>query len=347
MATVPRHALVALGAAALLGVSACGGTAAPPAAGSSATAAASGSAPAQGTWTWSDDRGKNVSLPQRPQRVVAQSAAAAALWDFGVQPVAVFGPHKLKDGGRDPEVGEVDISKVESIGNVWGEFNVEKYAAVQPDLLVSGMYLKNTLWYVPEQSLEAVEAVAPTVGVQLSGKPLVQIIEKYGRLAAALGADPKAPAVVEAKNRFDAAGAALKTLAAEKPDLKVMIVTATPESLYVAYLPDHPDLKYWGELGLNIVHPERPTESEGGFWEVLSWENADKYQADVILVDARSQSMKIEEMAKKPTWAKLPAVKAGQLYPWHAAERYSYLGYAKVMEELKTNLDKSRDDVVK
>jgi iron complex transport system substrate-binding protein len=67
----------------------------------------------------------------------------------------------------------------------------------------------------------------------------------------------------------------------------------------------------------------------------------------VILVDARSQSMKIEEMAKKPTWAKLPAVKAGQLYPWRAAERYSYLGYAKVMEELKANLDKSRDDVVK
>ncbi|MGW4794899.1 ABC transporter substrate-binding protein [Nonomuraea sp. NPDC004297] len=83
----------------------------------------------------------------------------------------------------------------------------------------------------------------------------------------------------------------------------------------VAYLPDHPDIAYWGELGLNIVSPERPTEREGGFWEVLSWENADRYQAGVILVDARSQSMKIEETAAKPTWAKLPAVRAGQLYP--------------------------------
>ncbi|MGW4794900.1 hypothetical protein ACWEPC_21060 [Nonomuraea sp. NPDC004297] len=51
---------------------------------------------------------------------MAQSGAAAALWDFGVRPVGVFGPHKLKDGGRDPEVGEVDIAAVESIGNVWG-----------------------------------------------------------------------------------------------------------------------------------------------------------------------------------------------------------------------------------
>ncbi|MFG1703092.1 ABC transporter substrate-binding protein [Nonomuraea sp. M3C6] len=335
MATVPRRSLIAIGVAAVIGVSACGGTASPP------------SSAAQGPWTWTDDRGKNVSLPQRPRRVVAQSGAAAALWDFGVRPVAVFGPHRLKDGGRDPEVGEVDITKVESIGNVWGEFNVEKYASLQPDLLVAGMYQKDTLWYVPEESAAAVDQIAPSVGVQLSGKPLVEIIEKYGRLAVALGADPEAAPVVEARNRFDAAGAALKTLAAAKPDLKVMIVTGTHESLYVAYLPDHPDIKYWGELGLNIVYPPRPTEREGGFWEMLSWENADKYEADVILVDARSQSMKIEEMARKPTWAMLPAVKAGQLYPWHAAERYSYLGYAKVMEELKANLEKSRDDVVR
>ncbi|MEO3791743.1 ABC transporter substrate-binding protein [Nonomuraea sp. B10E15] len=338
MATVPRRILAAIGAAALLGAGACGGTAPPPA----AAPPASG----QGAWTWTDDRGKRVSLPERPQRVVAQSGAAAALWDFGVRPVAVFGPHRLKDGGRDPEVGEVDISKVESIGNVWGEFNVEKYASLQPDLLVAGMYQKNTLWYVPEESVKVVDQIAPTVGVQLSGKPLVEIIETYGRLAAALGADPDAAPVADARRRFDAAGDALKKLAADRPDLKVMIVTGTPDNLYVAYLPDHPDIKYWGELGLNVVSPDRPTKSEGGFWEVLSWENADKYDADVILVDARAQSMKIDEMAAKPTWAKLPAVKAGQLYPWHAAERYSYLGYAKVMEELKANLDKSRDDVV-
>ncbi|MEV0592850.1 ABC transporter substrate-binding protein [Nonomuraea cavernae] len=339
MAHPPRRRLMAMGVAALIGVAACGGTSAPPAAAPSATAQ-------QSAWTWTDDRGKNVSTPQRPQRVVAQSGAAAALWDFGVRPVAVFGPHKLKDGGRDPEVGEVDIATVESIGNVWGEFNVEKYASLQPDLLVAGMYQRDTLWYVPEESAAAIDQIAPSVGVQLSGKPLVQIIERYGELAAALGADPRAAPVTEAKARFEAAGAALRTLGAAKPDLKIMVVTGTPESLYVAYLPDHPDLSYFGELGLNMVSPAKPTESEGGFWEVLSWENADKYAADVILVDARAQSMKPAEMAAKPTWAKLPAVKAGQVYPWHAAERYSHLGYAKVMEELKGHLEKARDDVV-
>ncbi|WP_049562556.1 ABC transporter substrate-binding protein [Nonomuraea sp. SBT364] len=317
MSAVSRRAVIAF--AALIGVSACGGTT------PAAPAPTVPSSPAAGAWTWTDDRGRRISLPGVPKRVVAQSAAAAALWDFGVRPVAVFGPHRLKDGSRDPEVGEVDIATVESIGNVWGEFNVEKYASLRPDLLVAGMYQENTLWYVPEESAEAVGQIAPSVGVQLSGKPLVEIIERYGELAAALGADPDAPPVAEARARFEAAGAALKTLAAARPDLKVMVVTATPDALYVAYMPDHPDITYWSGLGLGIVSPERPTESEGGFWEVLSWENADKYAADVI---------------------GLPAVKAGQVYPWHAAERYSHLGYAQVMEELKGHLEGARDDVV-
>src|SRR5690606_29754357 len=273
MVTVQRRGLTALAAAVLLGIAACGApeTAAP-------------AADAQEPWTWTDDRGKEISLPARPERVVAQSASAAALWDFGVRPVGVFGPHRLKDGGRDPEVGEVDIDQVEPIGNVWGECNVEKYISLKPDLLVAGMYLKDTLWYVPEESAAAIEEVAPTLGVQLGGKKLTEIIERYASLAEALGADPAAAPVTEAKARFETASERLRDLAKAKPGLKVMVVTATPESLYVAYVPDHPDLAHYAALGLDIVSPAAPTESEGGFWEVLSWENADKYDADVILV---------------------------------------------------------------
>ena len=35
---------------------------------------------------------------------------------------------------------------------------------------------------------------------------------------------------------------------------------------------------------------------------------------------------------KKPTFAKLPAVKAGQLYPWSAEAPFSYQGYADFVE---------------
>ncbi|MBT2233995.1 ABC transporter substrate-binding protein [Nonomuraea sp. NEAU-A123] len=339
MLCVPRRGLFVIGAAALLAASGCGGTERPPAAQAGETATAE-----QGPWEWIDDRGKKISLPRRPQRIVAQSNAAAALWDFGVRPIAVFGPYKLKDGSRDPEVGEVDVDKIEGLGNVWGEFNIERYAALQPDLLVAGMYAPNALWYVPEKSAAAIDQIAPSAGVRMGGKGLIEVIETFGRLAGALGADLDAAPVKAAKARFETAAAELKSIAATKPDLKVMVVTGTPETLYVTYTPDHPDISYFQEQGLKVVSPPKP--AKGGFWEVLSWENADKYQADVILVDARSQSMKPAEMAAKPTWTELPAVKAGQVYPWHAAERYSHLGYAKVLEELNSHLKTARTDLV-
>ncbi|GAA5055441.1 iron complex transport system substrate-binding protein [Thermocatellispora tengchongensis] len=340
MTGLPRRGFLtgALGGAALLALAACGDGGG----GGSETGASAGTSasPAARPLEFTDDRGKKISLPAAPTRVVAQSASAAALWDFGFQVIAVFGPSKRPDGSRDPEVGAVDIAKVESLGNVWGEFNVEKYASLQPELLVTGMYNSGELWYVPEKALSQVETLAPTVGVQLSGRPLTTTIEKYAELAAALGADLDAPAVADAKTRFEAATKELERITAEKKDIKVSVVSASPETLYVTYSPDHPDLTYFKEHGLTLSEPDKP--GEGGFWEPLSWENADKYPADVILYDARTQAMTPEQMRAKPTWAGLPAVKAGQIYPWHAAERYSYLGYAQVLEELNANLAKAR-----
>ncbi|MGW2199565.1 hypothetical protein ACWCSH_45455, partial [Streptosporangium sp. NPDC001682] len=40
--------------------------------------------------------------------------------------------------------------------------------------------------------------------------------------------------------------------------------------------------------------------------------------------------------------ARLPAVKAGQVYAWHAEERYSYQGYADVLEKLLADLVKAK-----
>ncbi|MFD2353695.1 hypothetical protein ACFSTC_37215 [Nonomuraea ferruginea] len=145
----------AAGLAAAVTLAACGG------AGGTAAAPEASSAPAAQPWTFTDDRGKKVDLDKTPSKVVAQVGAAAALWDFGVRPVGVFGPHKLQDGSKDPQVGNVDITKVTGLGNVWDEFNVEQYIALQPDLLVSSMYENGTLWYVPEKSKDTIEQVAP------------------------------------------------------------------------------------------------------------------------------------------------------------------------------------------
>ncbi|MFF3439626.1 ABC transporter substrate-binding protein [Streptosporangium sp. NPDC002721] len=334
---LPRRGFMAAGLGLVFALAACGGGGAetPAATGGSPAAAAS---PAAGPWTFTDDRGKKIELPKRPARVVAQVGAAAALWDFGVRPVAVFGPHKLKDGAKDPQVGDVDITKVESIGNVWDEFNVEKYISLQPDLLVSSMFDKDALWYVPEKSAATIEEVAPTLGVSLLDVTMPKLVERYGQVAEALGADLKAPEVTAAKARFDAAVAALPT--PEAKGLKILVIAGAPDAMWVANPDAFPDTRYFKEAGLDLVVPEKV--DDGGFWQSLSWENADTYDVDVILADSRTQSLRPEEMMKKPTFAALPAVKGGQVYEWHAEERYSYQGYAAVLEQLATNLAKAK-----
>ncbi|MGN9845038.1 ABC transporter substrate-binding protein [Nonomuraea sp. H19] len=328
---LPRRGFLSAtaGLAAALTLAACGdGTGA-----TSATPAPS-SAPAAQSWSFTDDRGKKIDLPKRPSRIVAQVGAAAALWDFGVRPVGVFGPHKLKDGSKDPQAGNVDITKVQGLGNVWDEFNVEQYIALQPDLLVSSMYIKGTLWYVPEKSKDTIEQVAPTAGIMLPGRSATEVIGKFEELATSLGAEM--PGVAEAKARMEAA---TKELAQFK-DLKILMMSGGPDAMWVVNPPEYPDIVHLTQAGLDVVTPSKV--DEGGFFQTLSWENADTYDADVILYDTRTQSLKPEEMMKKPTFAKLPAVAAGQLYPWRAEVPFSYQGYATFIEELVTNLKKAR-----
>jgi iron complex transport system substrate-binding protein len=317
-----------VGLAAALTLSACGGGSA------TSTAPAASSAPTAQAWSFTDDRGKKLDLPKTPTRVVAQVGAAAALWDFGVRPVGVFGPHKLADGAKDPQVGNVDITKVTGLGNVWDEFNVEQYIALQPELLVSSMYEKGTLWYVPEKSKDTIEQVAPTAGIMLTGRTASQVIGKYEELAKSLGADMQG--VPEAKARMEAA---TKELAQFK-DLKILMVSGGADQMWVVNPPEYADIMHLTENGLDIVKPDKV--DEGGFFQTLSWENADMYDADVILYDTRTQALTPEEMMKKPTFAKLPAVKADQLYPWRAEAPFSYQGYADFLEELVTNLKKAK-----
>ncbi|MFF5207535.1 hypothetical protein [Streptosporangium sp. NPDC000396] len=80
---------------------------------------------------------------------------------------------------------------------------VEQYIGLQPQLLVSSMYLKGALWYVPEKSKDTIEPVAPTAGIMLTGQSATQVIGKYAELAQSLGADLNAPEVSSARARFD------------------------------------------------------------------------------------------------------------------------------------------------
>ncbi|NJQ03850.1 ABC transporter substrate-binding protein [Streptomyces zingiberis] len=315
----------ALGLSALL--AACGGS------GSGAGDGADGAK--GGAWSFTDDRGKKLRADSAPQRIVAFTGTAAALADFGLadRVVGVFGETKLKNGSAHPQAGDLDVGKVEVLGNAWGEFDIEKYAALNPDLLVTHQYDKSSLWYVPEESADKILKVAPSAAVNVANVPLTEPIERYAELAESLGADLDSKKVTEGKARFEKASETLRKAAKKAGGLKVMAASGSADYFYVSTPGPAADLTYFEELGVEFVKPADTKES-GGYFESLSWENADKYDADLILLDNRSTALQPKDLTAKPTWKELPAVKAGQVAEWDPVPRFSYQGSAPLLEQL-------------
>ncbi|GHC43583.1 ABC transporter substrate-binding protein [Streptomyces flavofungini] len=298
-----------------------------------------------GPWSFKDDRGKTAKTDATPANIVAFTGVAAALYDYGIEVKGVFGPTKTKDGKPDVQAGDMDISKLTILGNAWDQFNIEKYVGLQPDVLISTMFDdKGTLWYVPEQSKDKILGLAPSVGVSVYDRQLAKPLERILALAESLGADVKSDKVVTAKKRFEAASERLRKAAKSRPEIKVLVGSASAEIFYVSGSDLSADLEYFKALGVHLVEPpENAKKESGGWFQNLSWENVDTYKADVIMMDNRTSALQPADLAKqKPTWGKLPAVKAGQVIPRVTEPIFSYAKCAPILEDLAKAIEKAK-----
>ncbi|USQ88486.1 ABC transporter substrate-binding protein [Streptomyces phaeoluteigriseus] len=336
-----RRGILAAGGALGLGavLAACGDDDS----GSGGSKSTESAAAKSGPWTFKDDRGTTVKLDKIPANIVAFTGVAAALYDYGIQVKGVFGPTRTTDGKADVQAGDMDVTKVEVIGNVWDEFNVEKYAALAPDVLISTTFdSAGTLWYVPEASKEKIAKLAPSVAVSVYDRQITAPLERMWELAESLGADMTAAEVTDAKKRFETAATRLRAAAKAKPDIKVMAGSASDQLFYVSGTNLSIDLEYFKALGVNFIEPPESAKSEGGGWyESLSWENVDKYQADIIMMDDRSSTIQPADIAK-PTWKQLPAVKAGQVISRSPEPILSYDKCVPLLETLAEALEKAK-----
>jgi iron complex transport system substrate-binding protein len=301
---------------------------------------------ASGEWTYTDDAGVTITLPRRPERIVAYLPLAASLWEFGIRPVAVYGMTRRPDGSPEVYVGNVDLDAVETLGEVYGELDIEQLVTQQPDLIVNDMWnIPPDVWGLEPDTIAQVNQIAPIVNVRFVERPVTETIASVESLATALGADLSDSAIVDAKDAFAQASADLETAISENPGLTTIFISATPEgSFWVADPSQFSDLMYFKELGLDIVQPEA-TES-AVWWEELSWEQAAKYPADLILIDARSGSSSAEQLLNVPTFAALPAAAAGQFGAWQTEYVPSYEAFTAVMNDLAATIRAARADVV-
>ena len=327
-----QTAAVAIAAAAALALSACSSAGTP--------SGDTGTSKASGPFEFADARGKDVKLDTTPQVVVAQSSVAAALWDAGYHVAGAYGELTPVDGKLSYQAGSLDLDKVKVLGKTYGEFDVEKYGLMNPELLIDSSFDGKSLWYVPAEQSEQILALAPSLAVPGTFPNTTDAIETFVSLAGKLGADTGSAALAAQKKAYEAALADIRTISASS-GLKVAIVSGDSDSLYVVDPKNLSEATTLADAGLDIIAPEKHTTDT---FQQYSWEQAGSVlgSADVILLDARLTPSAKADLEKIPTWASLPAVKAGQVGQWFAAAPYSYKSYAKIFGDLATQLKDSK-----
>ena len=129
------------------------------------------------------------------------------------------------------------------------------------------------------------------------------------------------------REEFEDASAALTEAAGS--GVSVLPVYATEaDGWWMAKAPDDPSLHLYEDLGVTFVDPG----GDDYFWNSVGWEDVTNHPSDVLLYSLRF-SMSPEEIAAQPTAALLPAVQAGQLYPWKYLGM-DYVAQAEYMQEL-------------
>ncbi|MFI5429852.1 ABC transporter substrate-binding protein [Aeromicrobium sp. UC242_57] len=91
--------------------------------------------------------------------------------------------------------------------------------------------------------------------------------------------------------------------------------------------------------GLDIIDPDSPDPSFP-YWENLSWENADKYQPDFVLLDDRDLANSLKVAKAQPTWPSIKAVEAGAVVNWPAYWIHTYSDYAEQLDDLSDAIEK-------
>ncbi|MFT4165205.1 MAG: ABC transporter substrate-binding protein [Microlunatus sp.] len=318
--------LAALSAAGLVGCNASAG-------GAGDEASPAGAA----KFSYTDGRGQLIEFDLPANAIVAQSTVAATLLDFGYQVAGAYGELKPVDGKLDYQAGDLDLDKITVLADVYGEFDVEKFAAMNPQALIDLMFDPGKLWYLPDDLQTKVEKVAPTIAMQMLNLGLIDIINSFSELAGKLGADLTSPLVTDAKKAFDEASATAKEAIAAKPGLTVVGVSRTADKVWITNADQAPDLGYFKSLGATMVdHGGKPED----YFTEISYEQLDKFSADIVYDDSRGGAVAAAD--KQPTWLALPAVKAGQVVPWRPAAPYSWKTNAPILAEFATTYSKAK-----
>lgn len=264
---------------------------------------------AVGAWEFSDDRGHRVTRNRPPRRVVAYVRAGAALWEYGIRPVAVYGSGHDSGAGPDPaKAGALDPATVPYLGP-GATVSEATLRALAPDLVVDVTYDGKGPYALAEPLAEAAGASVVALGVG-GDADLARIMGRFGELAAALGADTGA-----AGRELAAAQEEFRTALGEaQAPTAVALSPAGPGQVHLARPGTWPELRHLASLGLPLTDPG---DGPGVNWLTTDWEHALDVAAGarLVLTDTRTNATPVSALSGLPAWQRL--TEGAAVLPWN------------------------------
>jgi iron complex transport system substrate-binding protein len=272
-------------------------------------------------------------------RIAANLVTAAALWDLGIEAVAVFDwTASAHPDGDHIAWGNIDSTRVANVGNIEGNIEPEALLAADPDIILTLTYDRTNpddVTGVPPDLAEAIGQIAPVLVVTDMDSTELQL-QRLVDLAASLGADLEDPAIVEARTAYEAKVEEFKSTVAEKADLTSLFINFDPTALYIGGPRGVAELQFLQTLGLQFANAD--SDAAGEFWETLSPEQALMYPSDIIYNDVYSSLKTIEDLQAIDVYGRMPAVAAGQLGLWNRDFPVSYAGLTDFLETILVTL---------
>jgi iron complex transport system substrate-binding protein len=300
--------------------------------------AGSDTSSSSGAWSYRDATGATVKVGHTPKRVVVLNDIAISFIEYGLRPVGTFGQLTM---AKDKRFTDLDTDGITQLGTGYGDIDLEKLAALKPDLVVTSVYptdAKGTLdssqpgyGFKDKEQQEQVAAIAPIAQVKWGGEG-EDVIEHIADLAESLGA--KESTVEAAERKFDTAKGTLEK-AAKENDVSIVSMYADGDGAYVTRPSDEPSLQMYTEFGVDFVTPK----PKGWYWGIYSWENAGQITGDVILLS--QQGYQVADLEKQPTFADDKALEAGQVHSW-TFPALDYASQADYMTKLAGWIDESK-----
>lgn len=248
--------------------------------------------------TVTDELGRNVTIPENPQKILAlTSATMQALLNIGITPIGKVDEYKVTEEGMAlPSVG--------TPSNV----NIEAVYALQPDLIIASSRFHSSL----EQELEKSGAVVYYFDPDKVGDiPVVDVTSYIGKLVSKEDiAEQYVQSVYAAVNEF-------KKKIASETDIKTGIVIQDGDTIVAAQ-----NASSYGSmltlLGIdNIVPDNLPNATKSSFVpfdvETILASNPDLVLIMTSSKDAENNKVILEKFKNDPQWAALDAAKKNQL----------------------------------